>query len=355
MPIPYLLPGDLARMPLGVSWKTMGQPGGTSPSPDENQAALLDLCLTATSLADDELNQSVRCSLVSEELYAPSHWASILQNQMARLLTAFNPVVDVPFAATTYASAPYPKTWKVLQPGMVWAERRPTGVYGVSSPSPVGGGLNSILMAGNLVASNLGRYGQQIAVCYSHGWPHADLTATASAGDQTLQVDETAGFVGAAATVRDGANSEDVQVLSVAQPAPAAYSPAYWYNPGNQVTYQGTIYQATLASGPFAPSGVQPPAQGPYWTTTLYPSGPGTLNLAVPLQFAHDPIPVQVTALPPGVRWGAALYAKAVGLERGLGTIAAPGHEGRPASTVEAIEDATVKAVAALRPFARIV
>jgi hypothetical protein len=352
---PYDLPGDLQRRTLGVSWKTIGQPGGTQPSPEENQAALMDVCYTATSLANDELNQDVRSSLVTEELYAPSHWAAIMSNGMGRLLVAFNPVVDVPFMAVSAAAVPYPKTWTVLPPGSAWSERRPVGIYGVANPSGVSGGMNSILVAGNRLTGQMGRAGQQIAFCYSHGWPHAVLTEAADVDDVTLAVDEVCGFTGAAAIISDGANTETVQVSSVTLPTPSAYNPALMYFPGNFVTYGGTTYQATMITGPFAPSGSQQPGSGPYWATTLYPVGPGTLSLVAPLTKAHAVLPVLVTSMVGGVRWGMALYAKAVALERGLATLAAPGKEGKSVSTAEGIEDATVKAVAALRPFARIV
>jgi hypothetical protein len=148
MSFPYNLGADLQRLPLGVSWKTIGQIGGTNPSAEQNQAELLEVCQIATGLANDELNQDVRSSLVSEELYFPSHWASQLPNSTARFLCAFNPIVDVPFAAVCPAAQPYPKSWVSAPAGSCWAERRPTGIYGVAAPSPVSGGLNAILTSG---------------------------------------------------------------------------------------------------------------------------------------------------------------------------------------------------------------
>lgn len=361
MAIPYNLPADLLRLPLGISLLTLGDPRSTTPNALQNAAALTEVCQIATNLADTELSQSVRCSLVSEEFYAPGHWASVLPNGMGRVVTVFNPVVDVPFAAACPAAQAYPKSWTVFPSGAAWSERRPTGIYGVSSPSSATGGVNSILFAACYMTRWLGRYGEQIAVCYSHGWPHADVLEPALAGSTTLDVDEICGFTGAAATISDGPNAEDVIITSVTQPTPSAYSATSSYFPGNQVTYNGVTYQATMANGPFADSGVQAPAptsnnsQSPYWGTNLYPSGPGTLNLLTPTVNDHLVTPVLITAIPQGVRWGMALYAKAVVLERGLATVAAPGREGKAVSTSEAIEDATVKAVAALRPFARIV
>jgi hypothetical protein len=354
VPALYVLPSDLQRLPLGVSWASMGQPGGTKPSSDENFIALMDICLTASSLADDEMNQSVRCMLEFEEWYCPSHWASIMQN-VGRLVARFTPIVDVPYCAIAYSAQPYPKQWSVLPQGGAWAERTIVGVYGVTQPAAIASGLNGIIVSGGYLTGQIGRYGQQIAACYSHGWPHANLAQPAAAGDQVVQVDEVCGFIGAAATVRDGGVSEDIQVLSVTQPAPPTWDPSLSYFPGSQTTFGSQTWMCTMPVGPFAPSGPQQPGSGAYWTTKTYPTGPGTLNLAQPLTYPHPGTPIPVTALPYSVRWGAALYAKAVGLERGLATVTAPGREGHPASTAEAIEDATVKAVAALRPYARMV
>ena len=351
---PYYLPADLQRLTLGVSWKTLGQPGGTSPSDPENQAAILDICHTATSLANDELNQDVRSSLVAEEVYGPSPWAGVLQSGVGRLILAFNPVVDVPFAAIAPASTPYPKPWRVLPSGAAWAEKRPTGVYGVSQPSPVSGGLNAVLLAAGILWKGV-PHSQQVALCYSHGWPHASLVSPAAAGDAVLQVDEVCGFTGAASTVSDGASTEVVQVVSVTLPGAASWSAGGAYFPGNLVAYNGQTWQATMASGQFAPSGSQVPGSGPYWSSSIYPVGPGTLNLASPLRNPHASIPVLVTSMPHGVCWGMALYAKSLVLQKGMATVAPPSREGKALSTSEAIEEATVAAVAALRPFARVV
>src|SRR5580658_1543473 len=99
MAAPYNLGADLQRLPLGISWKSIGQPGSTAPSAEQNAAELLEICHIATGLANDELNQDVRASLVSEEIYWPSHWASPLPAGGSRFLVAFNPIVDVPFSA----------------------------------------------------------------------------------------------------------------------------------------------------------------------------------------------------------------------------------------------------------------
>lgn len=353
MPVPYVSPTDLLVLPLGISLRSLGQPAGTQPSSGQNEAAIWDICGLAASMADAEMNQDQRCSYVSEFEYGPGHWVSAPGNGSVRVMVAFNPVSDVPFCAVAPTGQKWPKSWTVAPAGSAWSERHPAGVYGTSAPGPASGGLNSILVAQPCFPVGWGREGTMIALNYAHGWPHAALTAAASQGDTEIQVSETCGFTGANATLRDPPNSEDVFITLATPAAASAWSSALSYFPGMLVTYSGTTWQATLPTGPLSPSGVQTPAQGPYWTSAVYPCGPGTLSLSGALQSAHAS-GVIVTAVPYAVRWGAALYAKAVLLERGLATIAPGGKDGKPVSTADAIEQSTVSAVAALRPFARV-
>ena len=78
-----------------------------------------------------------------------------------------------------------------------------------------------------------------------------------------------------------------------------------------------------------------------------------TLNLVAPTRYAHN-APVLVTAIPKGIRWATALYAKAWSLQNGLAAVSIPGSDGKAVTTEEAIEEAMKLAAIAVAPYCRI-
>lgn len=349
----YLLPADLTWMPLGVSWGTVGQQGTTNPAQPANAFALDQVCRMATSHVRTEVQQELRSSFVTERLQGPGHRIGFHGSQ-ARFVTSFMPVAKVVAGAVAF-SANFPKSWTAIPPGAAYPEDNPMGSSGTSAPETFGGGMNAILISPQFVNWCAGRMGLEVQMSFLHGWPHTQLVADATAGDTTVQVDDLTGWLGAEGWLLDSASSEVVTAVGVDMATPPAYSDSVTYFPGQCVVYQSTTYQCLISSGPGAPNGSQTPpsSSGPYWSTTVEPVGPGAVTLAQPLSFDHV-APVTLTALPYGIRYATALFAKAIALQRGLATLSVPATAGVSPTAEAAIESAERTAVATLNPYRRI-
>lgn len=271
MPSPYILPSDLIPAPLGVAWSTIGatDPGATIPTAAQNLAELTNICWRATELVDNEAVQTLRATIFTEQLPAPSHRVGILPNGNARFMTSFNPIINV--VAGQYALGGPPFNWQTIPVDYMVPEESP--ILGVGSAAPIGAtaGVNAILIGGQVIGWWGGRMGTRVSVTYENGWPHAGLTADVAAGAVTLTVDDVTGWAGVAGMIYDGANTETVQVLSVTPDTPGQVAPA----------------------------------------------GPGTLTLVTGTLYPHT-APVLVSALPASLRWAAMLAAKEEALSRGV-------------------------------------
>jgi hypothetical protein len=352
-PPPYVSAVDLTQtLPLGVSWTTMGKVAGTNPNEQQNAAALDQVCRLASAQTRGEAQQDLACRLITESQRGPSSWIGTLPSGQGRMLARFFPIWKVVGAAVSDAAA-FPKNWTIIPPGYAYPEM--TTMDGLL-PSGLGGWSNAILLSPNYFGWAFGRYGMEVQVSYLHGWPHAQLTADVEAGADTIDVDVLDGYIpGARLEVMDGAAIEQVEIQSVTPATPAAYSATLTYPTGALVTLSATTYQCLIANGPGAPNGVQgPTSTSAYWTTTIEPTGPGTVTLGGTLEFDHN-AGTLVTALPYSVRWATGLFAKAMALQRGLATVSLPGNAGKGVSTEEAIDSAIKEAVAALGPYRRII
>jgi len=349
---PYSLPLDIQSAPLGVSWQSIGSPGSTKPDTSQNTAALLSICLTATTEVEAECNQRLACQVITEQLVGPGHRIGIQNSGMARFITSFTPVSKVVAGLVAPVGVPHPN-YTLIPAGNAYPEEQPAAT-GLTTPYQFGGGMAAIMINPAYMGWGWGREGTLVVMQYLNGWPNAQLTEDAAAGATTLEVSEVAGMTGADVWISDGGYMEEVSVTS-ATVTPPAWSAASNYRAGQLVTYQGATYQGLIASGPGTPAGVQTPqtASTPWWITPAEPTGPGTLTLATPTLFAHT-APVLVTGLPYNVRWATALYAKAQALQRGLATVSVPGTGGKAAAADDAIDAARMEAVAVLAAYRRI-
>jgi hypothetical protein len=355
-PAPYVSAVDLMQTyPLGVSWGSIGKVGSTNPSEQQNAAALDQLCRLATANARGELQQDAHTTFITEGQRGPGQWIGTMASGQGRMLARMFPIWRIEAAAVA-AAADFPKNWTVIPPGYVYPE---LGTMNGILPSGIGGWSNAILISPSYFGWGFGRNGVEVQVSYLHGWPNTQLTAEANADVSTLTVDQLCGVVpGIEMMLMDGADIEQVQIASVTPATPAAYSATQPYSPGKLVTYSAETWQALIPSGPGLPNGVQTPgSNSPYWTSTVDPTGPGTVTLAANTQFSHQEGTL-LTALPYDVRWGTALYAKALALQRGLATVTVPGPGGGGGrgggSTEMAIEAAQKEAVSILAPYRRI-
>jgi hypothetical protein len=353
---PYLLPADLVAEPLGISWRTLGAGNTFSPEAAQNQAGIMLIARQASSQADGECDQPLRCTLATEEFQAPSHRCGILPNGLGRLAASRNPITRVAYAQVTAASVLPAPTWTQLPPGASYPEETPP-YSGYSNTAPGGshGGGQGILISGQYVNWSLGRMGIRGQISYLAGWPHAGVVADSAVGDMALLVDDVAGWSGASGWLLDGGNTEYIQVGVTTQAPAPAYNAAQNYYPGLYVSLGGQNYVCMVANGPNTANGPQTPGSSTtWWILATEPAGPGTLELLTPLEFPHS-APVLVTTLPPSARWAVALLAKAQALERGVGTMTIEGAEAAGGGGLAAaISGARAEAALTLREYARV-
>ncbi len=356
MTAPYQLPLDLQLQPLGVSWASTGQPGGTRPTPSQNTASLIQIGWQATGLADTECGQTLRATLETETLNAPSHRIGILPNGLARMAASQNPILRVVGVQVAVASS-MPWDWNKLPIGHFYPEEEPYGIYNSTAPGMATGGGQGILIDGVYVNWALGRQGTRVQVTYLAGWPHAALVTSVAAATSTLEVDDVTAWAGAVGWITDGASTETVACRSVAAAPAPAYTAALDYYPGQVASLSTGNYQCLNPNGPATHNGASAPIPGTssaYWLANPEPAGPGTMTLAKPLLFAHE-APVLVTTLPPSLRWGVALYAKAQALQRGMATMAVPSGGSHGGGGLQpAIQQTLTDAAVEMLPFRRV-
>lgn len=264
---PYITPQILTNAPTGITWKTIPTSRAT---PQEQLAEQMNLCVRATSMIDTVCNNVLRATIDTETLYGPNYRLTINnQNGIARAMLSRYPVLQILGGQVSPAVA-FPPQWTEIPVTSFAIERPVIGIYGTSAPSASGDGGQSVLIAPGNVSWAWGRSGCQLQVQYVNGWPHTALTASASAGDSTLEVNDCTawgpqvpGGQGAAGIIYDGNDQESAEALAAS---------------------------AT--------------------------SGPGTLTLSAPLTFTHGAGTV-FSALPTQIMDATILFAMAQALRRG--------------------------------------
>lgn len=247
------------------SWSTI--PDRTS-TPDQQYAEQVNICARATAMIDEYCNQPLRATVDVEQAYGLGDFRCQLQpTGVTRILLSRSPVISV-VSGQVSSAASFPRSWQTI-PANQWDVEKPIiGVYGTTAPGNSGGGGQAVLLAPGWVTWLFGRLSNVIQVTYLNGWPHASLTAPATAGASTLAIDDITGWLGATGNI-----------------------------------YGQALQEAVLATA------VTP-------ATTGAISGPGTLTLSVPLSFTHQTGDI-VTALPGSVIQAAILYATIQALTRG--------------------------------------
>lgn len=190
------------------------------------------------------------------------------------------PVTQV-LSVSTCPNGLFPRQYTAVPPGMYEPEIPILGVYGSNVPDPSGGdGGQAILIAPGYVNWALGRNGWRVQVRYITGWPHTCLTQAGTAGALTMAVDDICGWA---------------PVLSPQGVTQGATGLVYDSLGGGQesVTCIGAV--------PAIPGAV---------------SGPGTLSLAAPTNYAHQP-GIMVSTMPETVIWGTAMLCAADAITRG--------------------------------------
>lgn len=266
---PYITPLLLTQAPTGISWNSI--PSGSGVTPQQRLAAQADICAQATAQADELCFQPLRATLDTEQYSGPDFRMTIQsQTGNVRMILARWPILSV--LSIEISPNSFPRQWTPLAAGQWDIEHPVIGIYGSVAPSASGGdGGQSIIFAPS-VSWNLGRDGFVARVTYVNGWPHAGITSPASKGDQVLQVDDCTGWA---------------------------------------LTSEMT--GATGAVGTVFDSGMQETVQA---TAASAMTGPGTLTLARPLTYPHDP-GVITSSLPASAQWGVILLAAQEALTRG--------------------------------------
>jgi len=276
---PYVTPDQLPQWTTGIQWSTI--PPQTGASPAQLYAVQSMLCRQATTDVTQIVNQPLHCTETTEEISGPHYRMTVeWSSGNGRIIASRWPVTQVTNVQVSPANA-WPRQWTVLPATNFEPEYPVDGLYGASSPSSSAGG-QGILFAPGYVAWPAGWPGGQlygrkrfrVAFTYFAGWPHASLTANASSGDMTLEVDDCAGWV------LTGTNDEIVGAA-------------------------GTIYDAQ-GGGQEAIS----------VTASSAVKGPGTLTLASALNYDHQSL-IMVSALPSTAIWATALLTAKAALTRG--------------------------------------
>lgn len=264
MTSPYITPAILTQADTGISWSTLVKGHANDAVTTAEQA---NICWRATEIADQYCNQVLRATMDTETLDAPSERVALLPNGICRIpVLARWPVIAINQVQVSLSN--FPPEWATLDPSQY-------RVRNASTDTVSGAGAYGMDIAPGYVSWFGGRYGYQIQVQYTNGWPHATTTATSATGDTALSVDDTSGVLaGTKLTIYDGANTEDV-----------------------------TVSSATAVSGP------------------------GTVTLSTGTQYAHAS-GVLATALPSAIQQACIYIATFEALTRGATAIAIPAVRG---------------------------
>lgn len=322
---PYITPDQLymtvsgsivaSQWPVGVSFATIPAVSGGTVSPSQQYSVLANLCMQATDRVDQIVNQPLRSIETTEELEGPNYRVTVQWSSgNGRFIAARWPITQV-LAMSVAPNAGWPRQFTALPAGNFEPEFPVDGLYGAGVPS-AGAGGQSILFAPGFVTWGRGWPGGQItgrnrwrvSATYLSGWPHACLTQAGTAGAMSLVVDDCTGWV------LSGTNGGTVSAAGIIYDALG----------GGQETITCSAASAT--------------------------SGPGTLTLAAPLNYAHA-TSIAVSAMPRSVIWATALLVGQAALIRGATATTIQTTGGRQQKTGMAALEAEAKDL--LYPFRR--
>lgn len=317
MATPYITPAMLTSAPTGVAWSIIPMPKATT---QQQFAEQLNICHRATTMIDGFVNQPLRATIDTEQRSGPGDYRINIEQSTGntRWILSRWPVTEI-LAIQVSGNAQFPRQWNQVASGMFDIENPVIGVYGsYLSGGSAGSGGQSILIAPGYGSWWNGRNGCRFSCTYVNGWPHAGITANATAGSSTITVDDVTGFTGASAYIYDDASSETVHITSV-----TANTPATLPNGG------GTA-----------------------------PAGPGTLTLAAPLTYNHTgavPTNVVISSIPSDVLWATMLAATTQALESGITSVSIQNVAGSQTAGGHGVSDLSLQWESIMEPFRRVI
>ena len=231
---PYLSPVTLRTAPTGIDWTSIPPDDDATPADNENE--MWNICQRATAEVNSYCNQVLRATADTELFHGPDYRVTVGpgaggsgspaywlggNSYNARIILSRFPILQVTNVATC-PNTTFPRTWTSLPSGYYEAEKPPIGIYGSVSPSSEAFGGQAIIVAPGYINWCNGRNGWAIQVEYINGFPHAEITAAANAGDSTLTVDDCtgwavtnwAGITGATGVIKDSSQQETIHVTA---------------------------------------------------------------------------------------------------------------------------------------------
>lgn len=318
--VPYISPTTLLNASTGVDFSTI--PATPSFDPAANNAEMWNICNRASAMADEYCNQVLRATTDTEVLHGPDYrvtvgpqaggasptpyWGTAGFN--ARCIMSRWPVLEV--TGVLVSPNTFPRSWSTIPAGYYEPEQPPYGMFNSVAPADSADGGQAIIIGAGYVSWALNRNGYILQISYVNGWPHCALTAPAEAGAQTLTVTDCTGWaisnyensvMGATGNLKDGGWTESVNV--------------------------------TAASAL---------------------SGPGTLTLATPLQYAHQ-AGVIFTTMPGSIEQACILFGAAQALVRGATTTTVHSVGGHAQSSGDDFTKLNTEAEVMLHPFRRMI
>jgi hypothetical protein len=245
---PYITPAMLLSSNYGISWSTFPKPGASVP---EQVAAQSDICATVTSEMDTLANMTLRATIDTEQEFGPDLIITTLSNGWTRFRLSPWPILQLLSGQVSPAGC-NPPQWTTIPASAMITEHAGLPQTGTIVPTSAGPGPTAALIAPGYVSWGNGRKGYLVRLTVINGFPVAGIDTASVVGATSLHVDDITG----------------------------------WWN--GTAGARGTIYssphrEVVVVTDAYPDGGAPGPA------TNIGGSGPGTLVLSAPLQFAHDP------------------------------------------------------------------
>lgn len=262
---PYITPAMLVAGATGIAWTQYPNMNATT---QQQYAAQLNVCTQATGAVDAYCFQPLRATVNVETFTGPGDFRCQVRSGGVGWLLASRSPVGLVLGGRSAAAWSFPAQWQTIPADQFRPAQQLLGVYNTSAPSATPAGGQGIVLAPGYLGWWAGRQSTLIETTYTSAYPHASLTASATAGATAVTVDDITGWEGAYGTIYDGGNQETALVTAV--------TPA----------------------------------------TADAVSGPGTLTLNRALTYAHAK-GILFTCMPPDVQRAAIYFAVSFALTRG--------------------------------------
>lgn len=174
--------------------------------------------MRATHAIDEYCTQVLRATVDVEEMQGPDFWLTVQRTGMARMQLARFPVLGGAAGITKVewaVSNTFPLQYNTVPTGMYTLENIRPGVLGTNAPDSAGVGSVALLVAPGFVDWRYGRNGYRLRATYMNGWPHGQLTSSATLAATTLALDDVTGYAvggNTKAAIFDGASTEQITV-----------------------------------------------------------------------------------------------------------------------------------------------